>query len=212
MTQADRDALTAMADVCAQALDRAHSAERVARGTARLSFLARASAELSSSLDVSQTLSDVVRLAVPELADWCVLHLVADGRLEPLAVTHAEPAKVAMAYEVQRRWPSRLTDETGVGAVVRTGEPVLVSVVTEAMVTDAPRRDPEHTELLRHLGLSSAIIAPLVARGRTLGALTLVLAESGRHYDADDLTFASDLARRAALAIYNASLLERRDG
>jgi GAF domain-containing protein len=212
MTQGDRDALTAMADVCAQALDRAHSAERVARGTARLSFLARASAELSSSLDVSQTLSDVVRLAVPELADWCVLHLVADGRLEPLAVTHADPAKVALAYEVQRRWPSRLTDDTGVGAVVRTGEPVLVPVVTEAMVTDAPRRDPEHTELLRHLGLSSAIIAPLVARGRTLGALTLVLAESGRHYDADDLTFASDLARRAALAIYNASLLERRDG
>ena len=70
----------------------------------------------------------------------------------------------------------------------------------------AEARDAEHLDLLRRLGFAAEMVLPLVARGRTLGVMTLVLADNSRHYGPGDLTLAEELARRAAVAIDNARL------
>ncbi|MDQ3881407.1 MAG: PAS domain S-box protein [Chloroflexota bacterium] len=172
----------------------------------RLRFLADASAILSASLDYEQTLSDVARLAVPALADWCAVHVVdGAGRPQELALTHADPAKVALAHELQRRYPPDPEDPRGVWNVIRSGMPEFVREVP-ADALRAAAQDDEHYRMLSSLGLSAYIIVPLVARGRTLGAITLAADGSGRRYGPADVTVAEDLASRAATAVDNARL------
>jgi PAS domain S-box-containing protein len=173
-----------------------------------LRFLARASAILSSSLDYRETLASVARLAVPRLADWCVVDVLEeDGSLQRLAAEHEDPEKVALARVLQERYPPDPDAPYGVDQVVRTGVPELVPEIPEATL-DEIARDDEHRELLRKLGLKSYMVVPLAARGRMLGAISLVSAESGRRYEQADLELAEDLARRAALAVDNARLYE----
>lgn len=164
-----------------------------------LRFLAEASAELSSSLDYQTTLANVAKLAVPKIADWCVVDVVEeDESVQRLAVAHIDPAKEELAHEMRRRYP----DEP---RVVRAREPrIYPEISDEQLVRRA--RDPEHLALLRSLGFRSAMLLPLVARGRVLGAITLVSAESGHRYGPEDLAVAEELAQRAAVAVDNARL------
>jgi PAS domain S-box-containing protein len=171
-------------------------------------FLAESSDLLASSLDFRATLSNVARLAVPILADWCAVDVLGeDGSLERLAVEHPDPEKVALAYELQERYPADPDSPRGVHQVLRTGEPDMMSEIPPEMIEGAAR-DEEHGEILKQLGLRSYMVVPLVARGRTLGAITLIAAESGRTYGEADLEFAQELARRAALAVDNSKLYE----
>jgi PAS domain S-box-containing protein len=171
-----------------------------------LRFLVKASAILSSSLDYRETLASVARLAVPRLADWCVVDVLEDdGSLQRLAAEHEDPEKVALARDLQERYPPDPDAPYGVDNVVRTGQPELVPEILEATL-DEMARDEVHREILRKLGLRSYMIVPLVARGRMLGAISLVSAESGRRYGQADLELAEDLARRAAVAVDNARL------
>ncbi|HJQ28016.1 MAG TPA: PAS domain S-box protein, partial [Rubrobacter sp.] len=171
-------------------------------------FLAEASDVLSSSLDYRETLSSVARLAVPSLADWCVVDVLnEDGSLERLAVEHPDPEKVKLAYEVQERYPPDPESPGGVHHVLRTGEPELMSEIPDDLV-DQVSRDENHREMLGKLGLRSYMVVPLLTRGRTLGVISFVSAESRRHYDEADLELAEELARRAALAVDNARLYE----
>ena len=85
------------------------------------------------------------------------------------------------------------------------GKPWFDPAVTETRFV-AEARDAEHLALLRRLGFAAEMVLPLVARGRTLGVITLVLADDSRHYGPGDLALAEELARRAALAIDNARL------
>ena len=174
-------------------------------------FLAETSATLSSSLDYQATLSRVTRLVVPHLADWCAVDIVDedDGSVRRLAVAHEDPEKIALAYELERRYPPNPEAPYGVPQVLRTGRPELVTEIPESLLDEAAV-DAEHREIIRGLGLESYIIAPLVARGRTLGAITLASAESGRRYGAAELELAEELARRAALAVDNARLYSGR--
>ena len=170
------------------------------------SLLAEAGGTLSSSLDYRDTLARVARLAVPRLADWCALDVVAeDGSLERLAVVHQDPEKVRMAYELQERYPSDPDPERGVFKVLRTGESEVMPEIPREVLEGAAR-DDEHREKIRELGLRSYMVVPLVARGKALGALSFVMAESGRSYGSADLGVAEELARRAALAVDNARL------
>ena len=197
--------LTLFADTCAQALERIHALADAADHAAKLAFAAAASAELASSLDYQTTLATVARLAVPTIADWCAVEVLDDGCLRTLAVAHNDPAKVALAEQLQRRYPSDPDALTGSPNVVRTGRSELYPVITEDMLV-AATGDAEHLRLVRELGLRSALTVPLLARGRTLGAITLIFAESNRAYRGSDVAFAEDLARRAATAIDNAQL------
>ena len=174
-------------------------------------FLAEAGTTLSSSLDYRTTLARVARLAVPYLADWCVVDILKeeDGSLDRLAVAHQDPEKVALVHELQRRYPPDPDASRGVGQVLRTGRPELVPKIPESLLEEAAR-DAEHRKILQGLGLKSYMIVPLVARGRTLGVISLVSAESGRRYGQAELELAEELARRAALAVDNARLYKGR--
>jgi PAS domain S-box-containing protein len=175
-------------------------------------FLADATKELARSLDWGATLRRVARLAVPVMADWCAVDVLEpDGSLSLLTVAHVDPAKVTWAYELRRRFPPGATDTSGVANVARTGVPELVSEVNQEMIDAADITDPELLEVIQRLDLSSIMYIPLTARGRILGVLTMVWAESGKHYSEDDLRLAEDLGSRAAFAIDNARLYRERD-
>jgi hypothetical protein len=134
----------------------------------RARFLAEASAELASSLDYETTLAAVARLAVPRLADWCVVYILEGRALRNLAVAHADPAKVEWAREVGRRYPPDPDAPAGVARVLRSGRPELVEEVAPEMVA-AAARDEDHLRLLLGLGLRSVIVVPLAARGAPWG-------------------------------------------
>jgi PAS domain S-box-containing protein len=173
-------------------------------------FLAEAGASLSSSLDYRTTLAKMARLAVPYLADWCVVDILEeDGSLDRLAMTHQDQEKVALARELEERYPPDPDALRGVAQVLRTGQSELVSEIPKSLVEEAAR-DAEHHEILQRLGLKSYMIVPLIARGRTLGAISLVSAESGQGYGPAELELAEELARRAALAVDNARLYRGR--
>lgn len=171
-----------------------------------LAFLAETSAVLGSSLDYETTLGSVARLAVPELADWCVIDVLgADGSVRRVAVVCADPAKEELAAQLRHSYPARPEQQEGTAKVVRTGRAELVPEVTDKWI-DQMAPDDHQREILRSLGLRSNVLVPLVARGRTLGVLTLATAESGRVYGPAELRLAEELALRAALAVDNARL------
>ena len=197
--------LGTMADSCAHALARLQAMETARLTAAKLSFLASASEELASSLDYEQTLAAVARLAVPVLADWCAVQVLQDGRLRTLAATHVDPAKVAAALALQERYPVDMSATSGAPNVARTGVSELLADIPDELLV-AGATDEEHLRAIRELGLRSALVVPLITNGRILGTITLIYAESGRRYTEDDLSFAEDLARRAAMAIDNSEL------
>jgi serine phosphatase RsbU (regulator of sigma subunit) len=208
---AELDFLTTFADACGQAVRRIQASERASIAAETLTFLATASAELASSLDYRTTLRRVAQLTVPTLADWCAVQIIEDGVLQTLAVAHADPAKIAWAWELERRYPPQQDAPTGAANVVRTGASELYETITEEMI-EAGARDEDHLRLSRELNLRSAMVVPLTTRGRTLGAITLIRAETGHPYTRADLAVAEDLGRRAAMSIDNARLHSQTEG
>jgi PAS domain S-box-containing protein len=202
---------TALGNLSAAALGTADLYERQVelraeseRARREASFLADAGAVLSSSLDYPTTLAHVAESAVPVFADWCAVDVLEEnGQLQRLALAHENPDRVTVAREFRRKYPPLETDPTYV--VVRTKEPVLVEELPHEMLVQGAR-DSQHLEDLLALGIRSFIVVPLLSRDKALGALTFVTAESNRSYTAADVSFAQQLASRAATAIENAKL------
>lgn len=205
---AQMEFLGLLANSCAQAMQRVQALQQVAHSAANLAFLAQASQTLSASLDYRTTLAQVARLAVPTLGDWCAVEILEDGVLHSLAVEHIDPRRVALARELQERYPTDPDAPSGAPHVARTGITEFYPDIPDEMLV-AAARDEEHLRLARELGLRSAMSVPLIARDRVLGVVTLVYAESGRRYGSEDVRLAEDLARRAALAIDNAHLFSQ---
>ena len=170
-------------------------------------FLAEASRVLADSLDVQETLRTVARLAVPEIADWCAVDLAAGDGIDRVAVAHVDPARVELAREMQERYPPDPRTNTGVYGVLRHGIAELYPEITDEML-EAGARDPEHLEIIRSVGLRSAMLVPMRLRDRVLGVISFVSSESGRRFDEMDLRLVEDLALRAASAVENARLYE----
>jgi PAS domain S-box-containing protein len=169
-------------------------------------FLIKASALLSASLDYEATLKTLTQLVVPYLADWCIVHMFqTDGTIQRVADTFAHPHQEALARLINREYPVTPSDSYGYPRTLRTGQPELITNVSDEILA-AATRDKRHLQLHREMGIRSTMSVPLIARGRTLGAITLACAESGRCYEQADLELAKDLARRAALAVDNAQL------
>jgi PAS domain S-box-containing protein len=203
----DARLLELIGDRIAMAINQAalYDAEQVAQN--RLQFLGEASMLLASSLDVGATLKRVARLAVPHFTDWCSVDLLeAGGAIKRVAVEHVDPRKLELARRLIAASPPSIEDEFGVGAVIRTGEPVLSEEADESALRAAFGNRPGYLDTLLSFDLTSTIIVPLIARDRTLGALTFVSTESERRYRAADLLFAQELAARAAVAVDNAHL------
>jgi transcriptional regulator with GAF, ATPase, and Fis domain len=193
------------ADACAQALTRIGAERDVQLREERLQFLADASAELASSLDYEATLTAVARLAVPDFADWCVIQVLVDGQLRPLALAHPDAFTSERILELQERYPPDPDAPRGAYQVIRSGEPELINDITDDMLAEAAT-DAEHLQILRDLHFRSAVSAPLRVRDRVLGVISWVTGASTYRYTSADLEFLEDLARRAAVAIDNAEL------
>ena len=181
--------------------DLVRTSEAVRAAEQRARFLAEAGALLSSSLDVARVLADVGRLAVPRVADVCIVDVMDDARPMRVDVAVADPAQRPIARALCKRlehWESS-EDEHSLdarGATIALTDDVL------ARATD----DAEHAALFRALGARTAMVVPLVSRGTTIGRITLVSAGSARTFADADLELATELARRAALALDNARL------
>jgi signal transduction histidine kinase len=186
--------------------DRASEVERRSAAAAqRQRFLSEASRILAESLDYPATLRTVARLAVPDIADWCVVDLLQDdGSLARVAIEHKDPSRQSIAHELQKKFPPLPDAAAGPSHVARTGQTEFVTHVSGA---DMQRigSEPERLHLLTSLGLNSYISVPLTTRDRLLGCISF-FTDAERYLSSDDVAMAEDLARRAATAIDNARL------
>lgn len=211
----ERAFLQAVAAMCAQAMDRARllEAERSARAAAErqrdhMRFLANTARLMEAPLSVEQRLQRLADLVVPELADWCAVHLVRARKVEQIAVAHQDRQKVEFVLQLQQRYPPDPDLPGGAVEVTRTGEPAFLPDVPDELLA-AAAQDAEHLRLIREIGIRSSLVVPLTVRGRNLGTLSLVHAESGRRFDERDLAFARQVAATAAVALDNARLYEQ---
>jgi len=205
--QERRELKMAFARQAAQALARSrlYAAEQALRE--RMTFLAEASELLASSLDYNRTLARLAQLCVPGLADWCTIDMVGeDGQIERVAVAHQDPEKVRWAHELQERYPPDPDAPHGVANVLRTGAPEFLPSFPQELLDEALGDNDELRRIVDELGLNSSITVPLNARGRTLGALSLIAAETHPPFTQADFELALEVARRAAVAVDNARL------
>ncbi|MCP3139914.1 ATP-binding protein [Pyxidicoccus xibeiensis] len=149
----------------------------------------------------------LAHLAVPDLADWCLVDALEQGPwVARVAVACLDPAQQGRTRALPPRTELRDDAPVGLSRVLRTGESELVPAVTDSLLR-AAAAEPAHPALLRLLQARSYMIVPLRARGHTLGAVTFVASGSGRRYGPEDLALAEDLCLRASLAIDNARLV-----
>lgn len=173
----------------------------------RSQFLAQSALLLSSSLDYEATIQRLARLLTIRFADWCVLYLI-----------QGEKKELYRAFATQDRL-TRGEDENMPGAErlywSEVGEPVLLTIRNEKSeligdVSETIRtgfaRDTVHGELARVHGFKTAMIVPLIVRGRTLGAIEFVRGRPDLPYTQDDLVLAEELSHYAAVAVENAKL------
>jgi signal transduction histidine kinase/ActR/RegA family two-component response regulator len=209
----DRAFLQMLSWYSAQTLERArlYAAEKLARASAESSarrneFLAAAGTALASSLDLRSSLASIATAAVPQVADWCIVELQ-DERLEgiPAVVAHRDTAKAQSVLELSQRFRALGDTQGGIPGVIRTGKSELYHSISPKRVRSM-RGDPELAELYIKTGLTSAMVVPIVARDRTIGAILLVSARPDRLFDEQDLAMAEDLGRRAGIAVENARL------
>jgi PAS domain S-box-containing protein len=188
-----------VAGICVDITRRKHTEQN-------LRFLANASAELAELVDHEETLRRIAQLAVPSFADWCAVDLIDEsGGLKRVAAAHVDPDKIKFAYEIHERYPEDRNSTSGVWQIVRSGQSKLIPEITDDMLTTSIK-DTTYLSIIRELGLRSYIGVPLTVRGKTLGALMFISAESRRTYGAEDCSLAEEIGLRAAIAIENSSL------
>ncbi len=175
-------------------------------GDVAASMLIDAGAVLASSLDPTTTMVQVARLTVPRIADLCVIDLRdEDGSIRDVAVAATDDTIARDLEALRTDYPLDPEGEHPVARVIRSGEPVLLSEMTDSLLRSFAQGSKHAAFMIDH-GYRSAAVAPLRARNRTLGALSLLRLGDGIRYGKEDMDLACELARRAALAIDNARL------
>jgi len=171
----------------------------------QLRYIAEISSLLSTSLDYEETLQQIAKISVPQLADWCSVEILTeDGSIRRLPVAYADASKAELAQKLQEYLPNT-QGKHPIARVLQTGIPELITEVSDDVLIEATQND-EHLEIVRQMGVKSAMIVPLVAHKRVLGCISFAIADSHRCYDQADLSLATDIAYRAALAVENAQL------
>ena len=173
-------------------------------------FLAETSALLSWSLDYPESYERLARLCVPFLADLCLIDVADNGGIRRRAAVHAESEHAELARLLETQFAPDPFGPHPAASVVQGGSSEMAEEMTDEFLR-ATTRSEEHYQVVKALDFTSYMCVPLTARGRNLGALTLVSAGSGRHFDGSDLALAEELARRAGLALDNARLFAERD-
>jgi serine phosphatase RsbU (regulator of sigma subunit)/anti-sigma regulatory factor (Ser/Thr protein kinase) len=195
--------LNTLAGVTAQALERALATSAAGLAADKLALLAEASVVLSSTLDHRAVLQALADLVVPTLADWCVVQLLEQGQAQTVGITHFNPERTAWARSLQGNYPTDMSAQQGAPQVMRTGVSELYPEISMELL-ERTARDADHLELVKGLGMTSALVVPLTGRTGVIGAITMIHAESGRRFREEDIPLAEDLARRAAVAVETA--------
>ena len=173
-----------------------------------LHILAKTNTQFSAAIGYRQTLDAIAAMIVPNVADWCSIDILEDGKIEQVAIAHSDPGKLKWAKQLRaKQGPIDVNGPGGSAWVIRTGKVEHTPDITDEMLQAAARNKKE-LELLRNLDFHSAIIAPLKIDGKTIGAISFVSTASHRHYDENDVEIAQALANRASLAVYNANLFQ----
>jgi phosphoserine phosphatase RsbU/P len=175
----------------------------------RLEFLAAATAALTETLELEERLARLAAAGVPRIADCAVVHLREDDEVRLVAMFHADPDEHACLQRFTARWPVRLDAPTGIGAVIRQGQPLHVGEITDEQLV-AATRDAAQLDELRRFHPSASLSLPLLGRDAPLGAVTFYTTH-GRRFAEVDVTLASELVGRAGILIENAVLLEARE-
>ena len=217
-TAAETDFLASVAHLLAGAYERkrleAERADLAARdklhrasaelATRRAAFLAQTATVFDAALEPEATLINLARLAVPALAECAIVDFVLeDGHVRRIEIIDVDPTRRDTGQTVRRQTPNLRADGP-FSRAIRTGQPALVPQVPQRASDDGA--DPEHVRLMKLLECQSLLLIPLVARGQTLGLLTLGSRDRARQYDGADLALAQELAGRAAIALDNARL------
>jgi PAS domain S-box-containing protein len=187
--------------------------ERLTIAERRSALLADVSALLAAARDERTLFDGLVSELVPFLADWCIVDIVQnDGTYDRVAVAHRDPemGELASRVMIRRHYAVDPDAVRGVPKVLRTGMTEHAFAIPSSWIDEVGTKDPEYIETLKGLGFRSYIVVPLIARGRVLGAITVLTAGSGRTYAADDVTLAEEVARRASIALENVRLLAER--
>jgi signal transduction histidine kinase/response regulator RpfG family c-di-GMP phosphodiesterase len=172
----------------------------------RLAFLAEASNALAGSLDYEETFQSLARLVVPRLGDFCIVDIAdEDGQLRQVAVAHANSSEEGKLQQLKEHYPATLAAKHAGTRVFQSGKSEICCDMTEEVLREMFESE-EDRNLVRDLRPSSYIAVPLRARGRVLGAITMVNTDSARDCGPEQLSLAEELAQRAALALDNARL------
>ena len=196
LTERDRAAL--VRDV---ALATAAAAERRSR------FLADAMATLTAgALEYDQTMQNIARLVIPDLADNCVVDMVMpDGTIRRVAEASVDPRKEELLHRL-RKYPVVAGRPSPVNRVLASGKTEFTPRFDGAALESVAWGNEEYAAIVRAIAPTSSVTVPLRSRGRVIGAITFGMAESGRAYRPEDIQLAEELADRAALVVDNASL------
>ncbi|MCU0492471.1 MAG: GAF domain-containing protein [Chloroflexaceae bacterium] len=207
----ERAMMLALAQQCSQALERArlYQAERAARAIAESvqqwqHFLAEASTLLASSLDVEQSIGQVLAMAVPRFADMCLFCVPEhDGSIRVVADAYGDEQVAARVRMLLRDFPLRQSDPLGIPYVLHEGQPVFCANVEREVRTDE-RLSQLHRQALATLAMTSHLSVPVMVGAEVLGALSWALVQGQRHFTSNDMQLATELARRLGIALDNA--------
>jgi signal transduction histidine kinase len=176
----------------------------------RATFLASASRDLALSLDQEGTREMVRRRTLPREGTWCIVDIIeSTGSLHRLAVIHPDPSKQALASTLTDNWVPKPEDPIGAPIVAAAGPTIITHDSGDAL--EAAAHGPENLAILKELGFGSLLVVPLIVRASVLGAITFVLPEGDAPFTPDEITLASDLTDRCAMALENARLYQEAD-
>lgn len=174
----------------------------------KLRFMMESAKILSTKVDFRTWLLQKAKLTVPSLADWCAIDVLIEGNgLERIAVIHKDQKMTDYLFEFEKRFPTTEKNSSDLYTAIRTGNAQFVPVVTDETIRQGAR-SPEHLEAMQRLGLKSLMIIPICARGKTLGALSLGYAESGRVYTQSAFEFFQEFCNDLGVILDNGRLSE----
>jgi len=207
LAQADADLLATVGRQAGQALERVRLYEETARAAERSAFLLDAARLMASAGDVVETAERLAELAVPRLADLCVIDLTTERGLTRPAARHGDPARRELVTELeQQHLPHRGAPHPSVRAM-ELGRTVWIHEVTDRWLAEVTA-DPRHLEIARELELVNMVCVPLVAAGRTLGVVTLCSDRRRGPFSPADVEVAEQLALQVSQVVDKAQRLE----
>jgi PAS domain S-box-containing protein len=170
-------------------------------------FLAECTAVLGASLDYEHNITALAGLIVPYLGDICFIDISGDGGIRRMAAAHADPEKQSLIDELGRRYPPDPDGPHPAVEALRSGATFYLAEITDDVVR-ALTRDDNHYRIVTELGFCSFMVVPLITRGRTLGAVTVISCNTDRRFGQDDVDTLNEVAQRAAVALDNARLFD----